>query len=144
VSDNTNAESVTNATGREVDAAATTEPAPEETVLTIGEIVVSAHWVVTPSGNTALAGSQWTVADQTRTAKKHPVWTIVLAVLLFPIGLLFLLITTDTVRGYVEVKVRGAGLAYTAHVPVENSFAVQAIRRQVTQAESMATALRAS
>ena len=120
------------------------EPAPEVAVLTIGEIVVSPHWVVTPSGNTALAGSQWSVADQSRSTKKHPVWTIVLAVVLFPIGLLFLLITEEVSVGYMEVKVRGTGLAYTAQVPVQGSYAAQTIRSQVAQAESMAAALDAS
>jgi hypothetical protein len=117
------------------------EPAPEVAVLNIGEIVVSPHWVVTPSGSAALASSQWSVADQSRSTKKHPVWTIVLAVLLFPIGLLFLLITKEETVGYVEVKVRGTGLAYTAQVPVQGPYAAQTIRQQVAQAESMAAAL---
>jgi hypothetical protein len=143
MTDNPNAESASGAPVGEV-AAAAAGPAPEVAVLTIGEIVVSPHWVVTPSGNAALAGSQWVVSDQTRSAKKHPVWTIVLAVLLFPIGLLFLLITNEDTVGYVEVKVRGDGLAYTAQVPVRGPDAVQTIRRQVAQAESMAAALDAS
>jgi hypothetical protein len=142
---NFNAESASSTTSREVvGAAPAAEPAPEETVLTIGEILVSAHWVVTPSGNTSLAGSQWTVADQSRSVKKHPAWTIVLAVLLFPIGLLFLFVTNEETVGYMEVKVRGAGFAYTAQVPVRENSAVQTIRRQVAEAESMAAAFDAS
>jgi hypothetical protein len=143
MSEDANVESASNAADRAVEAAAA-PPAPEEPVLRIGEIVVSAHWVVTPSGNTALAGSHWTVADQTRSVKKHPVWTIVLAVLLFPIGLLFLLVTNESVLGYVEVTVSGAGLAYTARVPVQDPHGVQAIRHQVAWAESMAAALGSS
>jgi hypothetical protein len=115
--------------------------APEQPVLTMGEIVVSPHWVVTPAGNAPLAGSTWTMSDQSRSVKEHPWWTIVLAVLLFPIGLLFLLITTEETRGYVEVNVRGIGLAYTAQVPVVGPYAAQTIRQQVAQAESMAAAL---
>ena len=139
MSDNANVESASNAADRDVETAAPPPP-PEEAVLRIGEIVVSPHWVVTPSGNIALADSQWTVADQSRSVKKHPVWTIVLAVLLFPIGLLFLFITDESVLGYVEVKVSGPGLAYTAQVPVHDPHGVQRIRHQVGQAESMAAA----
>ena len=63
MSDNANVESASNSSDREVEAAPP-PPAPEEPVLRIGEIVVSAHWVATPSGNAALADSHWTVADR--------------------------------------------------------------------------------
>jgi hypothetical protein len=143
MSDDASVDGASNEDGREAKAAPA-EPVREELVLTIGGIGVSPHWVVTPSGNIALADSQWTVADQSRSVKKHPVWTIVLAVVLFPIGLLLLLVTTESVVGYVEVKVRGPGLAYTAQVPVTSPYAVQTVRRQVAEAESMAAAFEIS
>jgi len=78
---------------------------PEAPVVTIGDIVVSQHWVVTPSGTAPIAGSTWNVTDYRHEAKKHPWWTFVLAIVLFPIGLLFLFITQDETRGAMEVTV---------------------------------------
>jgi hypothetical protein len=84
---------------------------PEAPVVTIGDIVVSKHWVVTPSGTAPIAGSAWNVTDHRYEAKKHPWWTIVLAIVLFPIGLLFLFITTDETRGAIEVIVTSGTLS---------------------------------
>jgi hypothetical protein len=44
--------------------------------------------------------------------KKHPVWTIVLAVVLFPIGLLFLLIQEDETTS-VQYSVGPGGIGYS-------------------------------
>lgn len=144
MTDNANAEGSTGSAGGDVTQPPPPAPAPEQPVLTIGDIVVSAHWVVTPVGNTPLAGSMWTISDQSQRVKKHPWWTILLAVLLFPIGLLFLLVTNEEIYGYMEVKVRGTGLAYTSQVPIVGPSAAQTIRQQVAQAESMAAAMDSS
>jgi hypothetical protein len=144
MTDSANAEGTANSPGGDVTQPPPPPPVPEQPVLTIGDIVVSAHWVVTPTGNTPLAGSMWMVSDQSQRVKKHPWWTILLAILLFPIGLLFLLVTNEEIDGYMEVKVRGTGLAYTSQVPIVGPYAAQTIRQQVAQAESMAAALDSS
>jgi hypothetical protein len=126
------------ATPPDVEAAST--PA-EDVVLRIGDISVSPHWVVTPTGTAALAGSEWQLIDSTRPYTKHPVWTIVLAIVLFPIGLLFLFVGKEEIRGPLEVKVKSAGLLHTAHLYTKNRVTAETIRKNFGLAESMAHAL---
>ena len=116
------------------------EPA-EAPIVTIGDIVVSQHWVVTPNGTAPIAGSVWTVTDLTTLKKTHPWWTIVLAILLFPIGLLFLLITKEKLSGQlVEVSVASGTLFHAAQVPARDPGAIVRIRQQVNQAKTLAAA----
>ena len=39
-------------------------------VLSIGDIGITKHWVVTPNGTAPLAGSQWIARDMSRTESK--------------------------------------------------------------------------
>jgi hypothetical protein len=120
--------------------AASTPPA-EVAVLRIGDISVSPHWVVTPNGTAPLAGSEWTLIDSTRPYTKHAWWTIVLAIVLFPLGLLFLFIGTEEIRGPLELKVKSGDLLHTTQLYVKNRMMSDTIRKNVGQVESMAHAL---
>ena len=112
-------------------------------VLTIGDIGVSRHWVVTPNGTAPLAGSSWIARDMTRTESRIPPWAIVLAVVfafLCLIGLLFLLVKETRITGYVEVSVSSGSLYHVTQVPVSNEYQVAQIRQQVHQAQTLAAA----
>jgi uncharacterized membrane protein YeiB len=114
-------------------------------LLTIGDIGVSRYWVVTPNGSAPLQGSTWVVLDMTRTEQKIPTWAIVLAVvfaLACLLGLLFLLVKEEVTTGYVQVQVKSGNLQHATQVPVSSTVAVAQIRQQVSQAQSMAAALR--
>ncbi len=56
-------------------------PSHDPILLTIGDIGVSRHWVVTPNGTAHLAGSRWIARDMSRTESKIPTWAIVLAII---------------------------------------------------------------
>jgi hypothetical protein len=116
---------------------------PEAPVVTIGDIVVSQHWVVTPSGTAPIAGSTWNVTDYRHEAKKHPWWTFVLAIVLFPIGLLFLFITQDETRGAMEVTVTSGTLFHATQVRGSARFGLPEVRQMVDQARSLAAAAQA-
>ena len=100
-------------------------PPPEPYLLTIGDIGVTPSWVVTPRGTVPLLGSQWWVAERSGWRQQIPVWAIVLAVLLFPLGLLFLLVKEPRLQTWLEVTVRSAGVVHQAAVAVPSVEAAQ-------------------
>jgi hypothetical protein len=115
--------------------------AADPLLLTIGDIGVSRHWVVTPNGSTRLSGTTWIVQDQSRTESRIPSYAIVLAIV-FAIacllGLLFLLIKEQQTTGYVSVTVQSDSLFHVAQVPVSSPDDVARIRGDVNQAQSLA------
>jgi hypothetical protein len=118
-------------------------PQPETFVVTLGDIGVTAHWVVTPNGTVPLAGTQWTLTDQTRTVRKIPTWAIVCAIafaLLCLIGLLFLLAKEDRTTGWLEVRVQGGTLDHTTQIPVTSDAQVRTLRQWFARAQTMAAA----
>ena len=115
--------------------------AQDPAVATIGDIVVSKHWVVTPNGTAPIGGSTWQVTDLTWSEKKHhPVWTIVLAVVLFPIGLLFLFITKAESVGILEVSVRSGSLFHATQVHANGTDAAWRVRNDVNTAQTLSAA----
>jgi hypothetical protein len=116
----------------------------EEYLFTIGDIGVTAHWVVTPVGSAPIAGSQWAIVDQTRTYRKIPGWAIACAVIFFFViflfSLFFLLAKTTVVTGWLEVTVQSGSVRATAQVPVQSDGAIQTVRQRVAQAQTMAAA----
>ena len=124
----------------------TVPPAPlvgvEPYAVWVGDIGVTPHWVVTPRGTVPLAGSQWWVADRGGWTQQIPVWAIVLAIVLFPLGLLFLLCKEPKWAGWLEVTVRSGGLVHTAALAVpsveaQNAHAaVDRIRALAAQARA--------
>ena len=96
---------------------------PEPFILTIGDIGVTRHWVVTPNGTAPLAGSQWIARDLTRTESRIPPWAIVLAIIFAffcLIGLLFLLVKEAYTTGYFEVSVNSGSLYHVTQLPVSH------------------------
>lgn len=113
---------------------------PEPFLVNIGDIHVSPHWVVTPSGTAPLAGAQWFFLDQSRTERKIPTWAIVLAVvfaLACLLGLLFLLVKEDVTVGWVQVSVRAGEATHVTHVPVTSRLDVGRIAQMVQQAQAL-------
>lgn len=115
--------------------------APEQYVLTIGDIGITPSWVVTPNGTAPLRGSQWLANDRTTVQRSIPSYAIVLAVvfaLACLLGLLFLLIKEERTVGYVEVSVRNQNLYHVTQVPASSPAAVLHTRQLVNQAQTMA------
>jgi hypothetical protein len=111
---------------------------PEPFLVTIGDIHVSRHWVVTASGTAPLAGAQWFFLDQSRTERRMPTWAIVLAIVFSfacLLGLLFLLVKEDVTVGWVQVSVRAGRLSHVTHVPVTSRMDVGRVAQQVQQAQ---------
>ena len=79
-------------------------PPPSEPVLvTVGDMTVTEHWVLTPSGAFPLAGTAWTVTNQTITTERIPAWAIVFTILFLLfclLGLLFLLVKERVLQGF--------------------------------------------
>lgn len=115
----------------------------DQVLLTIGDIGVSRHWIVTPNGSAPLAGSTWIARDMSRTESKIPTWAIVMAIifaLFCLIGLFFLLVKEQATTGYVEVSVQQGQLYHVTQIPVSNAQQLAQVRQQVYQAQSMAAA----
>lgn len=110
-------------------------------MLQIGDIAIAGDRIITPNGEAPLAGSTWVASDQSRTEEKMPAYAIVLAILFFLaclLGLLFLLIKERKTTGYVEVRVQSGNMMHMTQIPVSSPQAVDQIRAQVGQAQSMA------
>jgi hypothetical protein len=115
-------------------------PQPEQFLFAVGDIHVSPHWVVTPSGTAPLAGAQWFFVDQSRTERKIPTWAIVLAVvfaLACLLGLLFLLVKEEVTVGFVAVSVRAGDMSHTTHVAVSNRGQVAHLSSLVQQVQQL-------
>lgn len=118
-------------------------PGHDPIILTIGDIGVSRHWVVTPNGTAPLAGSQWLARDLSRTESKIPAWAIVLAVIFAfacLIGLLFLLVKEQRTTGYFEVSVRSGTLFHVTQIPISSAYQIAQTRQLVHQAQTLAAA----
>lgn len=97
----------------------------ESYFLQLGDIGVSQSWVVTPRGTVPLAGSQWWAVNRSAYTQHIPVWAIVLAVILFPIGLLFLLAKETRLSAWIEVTVRSGDFMHQTTVPHDSPAAVE-------------------
>src|SRR5262249_3224061 len=85
---------------------------PEPQLATIGDISISQHWVVTPSGSHPIRGSVWTVTDMSRYEETISTTGLVLAIVFVwfcLLGLLFLLMKERRIGGYVQITVQGNG-----------------------------------
>lgn len=116
-------------------------PGHDPVILTIGDIGVTRHWVVTPNGTAPLAGSQWIGRDISRTETKIPTWAIVLAIifaLACLVGLLFLLVKERVTTGHFEVSVTSGSLYHVTQIPISSEPQIAQIRNLVNQAQSLA------
>jgi hypothetical protein len=119
------------------------EPAHEPALVTIGDIVVSKSWVVTPTGTQRLTDVTWATSTLYWTSRRTPTWATVLAIIgavFFLVGLLFLLVKEEkTVPRGVEVTVVGHGFIHVCVVP-GGEIQVLDVMRRVNYAQSLAIA----
>jgi len=116
--------------------------APVEAVLVqIGEISVTEHWLVTPSGTVPLRRTQFQVQELVTTQERIPPHAIVLAIIFAwfcLIGLLFLLIKERVTSGVVTVTVTGPeSFQFTTSVPATSASTVVEVRQQVQYARDL-------
>lgn len=84
----------------------------EQPLVTIGDIVVSRNWVVTPSGTQPLRAVTWSLSDMTTTSTGIPTWAIVCTIIFvwfFLLGLLFLLAKETKTQGSIQSPSSGRG-----------------------------------
>ncbi len=119
------------------------ESAGEPTLVTLGDVVVTPNWVVTPSGSAPVGRTTFTFTDMSHTTREIPTWAIVCAVVFFLfcfLGLLFLLAKETRTGGSVQVVVQGPGLLHVTQVPVWSWDQVQDMSARVNYARSVSAA----
>lgn len=109
----------------------------EPYVASVGDIGVTPHWVVTPRGTAPLAGSEWWLVERGAWTQQIPVWAIILAVLFFPLGLLFLLCKEQKWSSWLEVTVRSGALVHVSALAVP-SFEAQNAHPTVDRIRALA------
>jgi hypothetical protein len=117
-------------------------PGPGPVIVQIAEIGVTSTVVHTPTGDIALAGSQWQVSDFWFTTQRIPRWAVVAAIAGFCVltvfSLLFLLVKESVAQGTVQVVVTNGTHQYVARIPVRDQAAVTAINQQVNYVRTLA------
>jgi hypothetical protein len=125
------------------DLAGQPEAMPEPTLVTIGDIVVSQNWVVTPGGTKPRQQVVWSVTPMVQTTESIPPWAIVCCVIFFIfclLGLLFLLAKEQKTTGSVQVSVQGPDFHYVTYVPIYDLHQVQDIVARVDYVRSLSNA----
>lgn len=92
--------------------------------MTLGDIGITEHWVVTPHGTAPLGRVHFSALDRTYVQEKIPTHAIVLAVVFAVfclLGLLFLLMKEQVVTGSIEVTVWSDELHHQTYLPVRNA-----------------------
>ncbi|CAD5999711.1 hypothetical protein [Agreia sp. COWG] len=113
---------------------------PEQTLVAIGDISMTAHWLVTPAGSVPLAGTELIATDFSRVESRTPTWAIVLAIVgffFFFLGLLFLLVKDQVATGYVQVTARNGALLHTCNIPVHNAATAPDVMGRVQYARHL-------
>lgn len=121
--------------------------APEQPLVVVGEITVSASWVVTPAGNQLVKDVNWTVTDLSRSYRATPSWAIVAAVIgffFFLLGLFFLLVKEDRTDGWIQVTVSAPGFSHSTSIAVRSMGQVADVHNRVNYARSVTAAAQAS
>jgi Double zinc ribbon len=114
--------------------------APDQTLVTIGDIVVTPTQVITPTGTRPITEVSWSFQDMSQTQQAIPTWAIVCAIVFFLfclLGLLFLLAKEERTRGWVQVTVQGTNFVHTVQVPVSSVQMVSDINARVNYARSI-------
>lgn len=115
--------------------------ADEQQLVTIGQIVVTNHRVITPNGQAPIAQTTWTFQDMSITRREMPTWAIVCAIIFFLfclLGLLFLLVKEERTEGFAQVQVQGPGLLWVEQLPVGSPSQVHDLNARVNFARSVA------
>jgi hypothetical protein len=113
----------------------------EQTLVTMGDVVVTPSWVITPSGSAPVGQTTFTLTDLSQTTRAIPTWAIVCAIIFFLfcfLGLLFLLAKEETTVGQVQITVQGPRLLHTVSVPVWSAAQVFDLSARVNYARSVA------
>jgi hypothetical protein len=113
---------------------------PEQWLQTIGDILISQHWVSTPSGSFPIRGTVWTVTDMSHYQEHIAPVGIVLAILfiwLCFLSLLFLLMKERRLVGYTQVTVQGSGFYHSTLIPAGG---LMVVTQQVNYARALAAA----
>lgn len=97
--------------------------AGDPVLLVLGDIQVSRYWIVTPFGTVRTSGAEVVVQPQQTVSNRIPVWAIVLAIVFFPLGLLFLLVKEAVLTPAFAVTVRAGAFAHTTLVSAPNPAA---------------------
>ncbi|CAM2910396.1 hypothetical protein [Mycobacterium intermedium] len=116
---------------------------PEPWLTTIGDISVSQHWVMTPSGPHPIRGSVWTVTDMSRYEESISTAGVVLAIIFVwfcLLGLLFLLMKDRRLVGYTQVTVQGNGFYHSTMIPATSPQSLMHVHQAVNYARSLAAA----
>jgi hypothetical protein len=109
-------------------------------LVTIGDISVEQHRIVTPAGVLPTHGTNWSAMDMSRTEEKIPAWAIVLAIIFFLaclLGLLFLLCKERKTTGFVQVTVQNGPRTHNTHVPVGSPSQVADVLARVNFARTI-------
>ncbi|MET9555718.1 hypothetical protein [Streptomyces sp. NPDC006645] len=111
-------------------------------LVSIGDITVMNHGIVTPSGTLPLQGAVWNATDMSRTEEKIPAHAIVLAVVFFIfclLGLLFLLMKERKTTGFIQVMVTSGGKHHSTMIPATGPESFQVVMGQVAYARSLSS-----
>ena len=117
---------------------------PDPELATVGDIGVSQHWIMTPTGSYPIRGSVWTVSDMTHCQERMSTAGIVLCVIFVwfcLLGLLFLLMKDRVVTGYVQVTVYGDGFHYVTMIPAHSAGVLYNVNDSVDYARTLAAAV---
>ncbi|CAA0127414.1 Uncharacterised protein [Mycolicibacterium vanbaalenii] len=112
----------------------------EPILATIGDISVSQHWVITPTGPHPIRGSVWTVTDMSQWQEGISAVGVVLCILFIWVcllGLLFLLMKDRKLTGYIQVTVQGKGFHHQTLVPVRGPDTFAQVHQSVNYARSL-------
>lgn len=111
-------------------------------LVSIGDITVMNHGIVTPSGTLPMRGAVWNATDMSRTEEKIPTHAIILAVIFFLfclLGLLFLLMKERKTTGFIQVMVTSGGKHHSTMVQATHPDSFQQVMGQVAYARSLSS-----
>ncbi|MEU8224552.1 hypothetical protein [Kribbella sp. NPDC048915] len=109
-------------------------------LVTIGDISVEQHRIVTPAGVLPTSGANWSAMDMSRTEEKIPSWAIVLGIIFFLaclLGLLFLLVKERKTTGFVQVTVQNGNRSHNTNIGVSSPDQVGDVLARVNFARTL-------
>jgi len=112
----------------------------EPTLVTIGDIVVTQNWVVTPTGTMPRSDISWSATPMYQTTREIPTWAIVCTVIFFffcLLGLLFLLVKEERTNGHIQVVAQASGFVHSCYIPVTSLAQVQDVMARVDYARTI-------
>jgi hypothetical protein len=112
----------------------------EPTLVTIGDVIVTQSWVVTPSGTRPRREVSWTVTPMYQTTTGIPTWAIICAVVFFVfclLGLLFLLAKEEKTTGHMQVSVQAPDFFHVAYVPVSSQMQANDVAGRVNYVRAL-------